>query len=158
MEYRVPLVAMLACLVLGADCALARSTSTVTTNSYSTSSTAKDIRASCKEFFQRSGGELSAKCNKAGSNGTVSAVSTTLNMPTYANCRANGSAYSVQWGAAETGITTVSPSIVLSSTGTTYLLKASCKDGNGDQWGPSTLDIGDTTNGLKNDAGSLKKR
>ena len=149
---------MLAGLSLATAGASAQSSTSVTTNSYSASSTAEDMRASCKKVWVRSGGTLYAKCNKADDTGSVSAVSTTLDMPKYANCRASGRSYTVQWGAGVTGITTTSPEIVLSSTGDTYVLEASCKDRDGNKWGPSELDIGDTSDGLKNDKGSLAKR
>ena len=159
MKHRIAVVTVLAGLTLGASGALA---SSVTTNSYSASSTAADIRASCKELFVRSGGELKAKCNKANERGTVSAVLTYLNMPKYANCRKDGNTdwYTIQWGEYVTGIRPTDPAIVVSSTGDTYLLRAGCKDkdGDGTSWAPTTLDIGETTDGLKNDAGSIVKR
>ena len=159
MEHGVVIVAMLAGLTLGANGALAqRSLDAVTTNTYSASSTAEDISASCKEMAQRSGGELSAYCNKADSGGDVSAVWTTLSMPKYANCRTSGDGYTMQWGEQLAGIKPVAPKILLSSTGHTYLLQAGCEDGDGNSWAPTMLDIGDTTDGLENDAGSLAKR
>lgn len=156
MKRGLAIAAMLAGLTLGAAGASAQST--VTTNSYSTSSTAEDIRASCKEVWVRSGGLLYAKCNKQDDSGAVSAVSTTIRMPKHANCRTSGDGYTVQWGPPVTGIKTVSPEITLSSTGNTYILKASCQDADKNKWGPSELDIGDTTDGLENDEGSLAKR
>ena len=134
MKRGLAIAAMLAGLTLGAAGASAQST--VTTNSYSTSSTAEDIRASCKDVWVRSGGTLYAKCNKADSNGDISAVSTTISMSKYANCRASGDDYTVQWGLPVTGITTVSPEITLSSTGDTYILEASCQDADKNKWGP----------------------
>ena len=48
--------------------------------------------------------------------------------------------------------------IALTSTGNSYLFRAYCVSADGTRVGPSGVDIGDTTNGLKNDGGSLDKR
>ena len=156
MERRIAVVTMLAGLTLGASGTLPAA---VTTNSYDPNSTSGNIQISCKELFQRSGGELRGYCNKAGNGGTVSAVFTTINMPAYANCLPDGDDYTLQWGAQEEGIKPLDPAIVLTSTGTSYLLEARCKRrSDGEVWEATTLPIGDSTDGLENDDGSFAKR
>ena len=152
---RTAIVAVFVALTVGTTGALG---TTKTTNSYSATSTSEDIRASCKELSVDSQAKLSAKCNKADSGGRVSAVSTTIDMPTYANCRKSGRGYRVNWGVAAPNVTLVDSHILLTSTGKTYIFGGYCVDGNGEKMGPSGIDIGETSGGLKNDAGSLDKR
>ena len=153
-------VAVLAGFALAASGSLAQ-TSSVTTNTYDANSTSEDIRVSCKDLSVNSQGTLSAKCNKQNDSTApqaVSAVSTTISMSTYVNCRSNGrGGYRPQWGAAVSEAQTVDPVIVLNSTGSTYYYGAYCLVGS-QKTGPSGPDIGDTTNGLKNNGGSLAKR
>lgn len=48
--------------------------------------------------------------------------------------------------------------ILLTSTGKSYVFGAYCRDATLTKDGPSGMDIGETTNGLKNDNDSLAKR
>ena len=155
--------AMLAGISLIAVTIPAQATATtVTTNTYDAKSTSDDIRASCKEVSVSSTGTLSAKCNKkppASSPGRdPEVVSTTINMLTYVNCRTRGTSVRVRWGAAETGLTLVDPHVLLTSNGKTYIFGGYCEDSDGDKVGPSGVDFGHTTDGLKNNDGSLEKR
>ena len=159
MKHGIAIAAMLAGLTLGASGALAQSSSSLTTSTYNARSTAKDIRASCKELSMSSQGTLSAKCNKRLGTGAVSAVSTTISMPTYASCRSNGrGGYRVLWGSPAANVQMVDPLVLLTSTGSSYVFGAYCVDANNVRTGPSGIDIGETTDGLENDAGSLAKR
>lgn len=159
MNRKAAVVAVLAALTVGATGLLAPASGTsVTTNTYSATSTSEDIRASCKELSVDSQATLSAKCNKEDDSGVVSAVSTTIDMLTYANCQATGRGYRVKWGAASANVTLVDPLLLLTSTGSSYVFGGYCVDANNVKTGPSGEDIGDTTDGLKNDAGSLAKR
>ena len=157
MNRKAAVVAMLAAFTVGATGPLAQAGTSVTTNSYSAASTSEDIRASCKEVSVDSQATLSAKCNKEDNNGRVSAVSTTIYMPNHVGCQASGRGYRVKWGAASANITLVDPLVLLTSTGSSYIFGGYC-DANGEKMGPSGEDIGDTTDGLKNDSGSLAKR
>ena len=155
MNRKAAVVAILAALTVGATGQA--SGTPVTTNSYSATSTSEDIRASCKEVSVDSQATLSAKCNKEDDSGRVSAVSTTIYMPNHVGCQASGRGYRVKWGAASANITLVDPLVLLTSTGSSYIFGGYC-DANGEKMGPSGEDIGDTTDGLKNDSGSLAKR
>ena len=155
MNRKAAVVAILAALTVGATGQA--SGTPVTTNSYSATSTSEDIRASCKEVSVDSQATLSAKCNKEDDSGRVSAVSTTIYMPNHVGCQASGRGYRVKWGAASANMTLVDPLVLLTSTGSSYVFGGYC-DANGEKMGPSGEDIGDTTDGLKNDSGSLAKR
>ena len=154
--------ALAAPLALGAAGVLAQTSGTgpKTTNTYKASSTSEDIRVSCKNFEIKPIVSVSptatvqAECNKTLDNGTVDAVSTTLDMLTYAKCTDGNR---VAWGTGSSDAELVGPFILLTSTGNSYVFGAYCLD-DGTRYGPSGVDIGDTTSGLKNDAGSLAKR
>ena len=153
---RMATAAMFAGLMLGAYDVPAQTSTTKTTNTYKASSTSEDIRISCKELSVNSQATLSAKCNKTLDDGTVDAVSTTIDIPTYANCN-HHKGYRINWGAPIAGRTLVGPfTIVVTSTGDTYFFLGYCQGGG--KTILSGIDIGDTTNGFKNDAGSLAKR
>ena len=161
--------AVLAGLMLGAAGALAQSTggpTSRTTNTYDASSTSDDIRISCKELDIAAlpsvtpTATLSAMCNKADSNGDVSAVSTTIDMLDYAGCQAVGRGYRVGWGSSAANVTLVNPIVLLTSTGNSYVFGGRCADSDGTLYGTqhTGMDIGETTGGLENDGGSLDKR
>ena len=160
MIQRIVSAAVLAGLMLGASGALAQTTTTKTTNTYDAESTSDDIRVSCKELSVDSQATLSAKCNKSGSTGGVVAVSTTIDMLDYANCLNKGRGYRVGWGSGPTSITLVDPIILLTSNGQSYVFGGRCQLADGTLFSNnhSGMDIGETTNGLENDAGSLDKR
>ena len=88
-------IALFAGLMLGTSGVLAQTTGAPapkTTNTYDASSTSEDIRVSCKDVEMdtqvsvSASEKVKAKCNKAGSDGTVSAVSTTIEMLDHMIC------------------------------------------------------------------------
>lgn len=100
---RIAAAAMFAGLMLGASGVLAQQdpTTAKTTNTYDATSTSEDIRVSCKELSVDSLEKLNAKCNKANSAEeptAVSAVSTSIKMPTYTECTSRDR---VDWGSGD---------------------------------------------------------
>ena len=138
---------------------------------YTEGSTDGDIAKSCKDLsVGLSTGVLSATCNKAVSDtgddstpatGTVTTSATTLDLDDVIHCpvvkNSDGLASSVlAWG---TALSTPGDwQLSVSSLGADYIVEAKCTTATGCVFGGSKLDLGDTTNGLKNDAGSLAKR
>ena len=158
--------AVLAGLMLGASGVLAQQqdpTTAKTTNTYDADSTSEDIRLSCKDLTAKATAvgavTVVGECNKANSDGAVSAVSTIINISNHAGChKTRGRGYRVDWGTGSSSATMFDGFILLTSTGKSYVFGAYCRDATLTKDGPSGMDIGETTNGLKNDAGSLAKR
>ena len=129
---------------------------TVTTNGYTEDSTSSDIDASCKEIASTGAGSVSAKCNKANTD----PVSTTKDVSGNVGCgHSAGIHTAIHWGSDTTvhwSPKSDSFSVKLDSTGKTYLLSASCISSDGVMTAnPTTVELGDSTNGLENDGGSL---
>ena len=137
---------------------------TVTTNNYSKTSTSGDIARSCKEFWVAGGsGVIEAKCNTGPSDDKMSAITTTYDADNAIYCPENlqGGQTVIAWGSQSSSdvYEPTSWSISLNSTGGDYIIKAVCDHtGSGTTQDASTLDLGDTTSGLKNNDGKLAKR
>ena len=159
------LAAVATALILTTAPALATS---ITTNDYSATSVSEDIAESCKGVSISTTGNtnptVSAACNKKDSNGDVVTNSTTLNLGSHIWCSGKGVIGTFTWGQPPANTIArwypVSWAVELDSTGDNYTVTAKCADSL--KIKPTTakqeLDLGDTTNGLKNDSGSLAKR
>ena len=137
----------------------------VTTNKYVRTSLSEDIAVSCKDVsIGTNDGVLAAKCNRQRASGRIDVNSTSLDLDTAIYCKCDNEAEtsaSLAWGTgagACTG-TTFTPSswsVTTSSTGADYIVAAACRaPGKGSL---SSIDAGDTADGLKNSSGSLEKR
>ena len=128
-------------------------TTVVTTNGYTATSTSTDVDASCKDLDMSGSGTLSGTCNTSGSTSE-----STLDMTSNIACGASaGLSTAIAWRTTQNSYFEVSEwDIVLNSTGTKYLVEAKCKSRyTSAVAGASTLELGDATNGVENDAGSL---
>ena len=148
MRLSITLAAALAATVAGIGHASA--TTTYTTIMYEAGSASSDIDVSCKAFSVASTGVLSATCNYEKADKSIATKATTSDLDTVLGCDGNGN---LAW--AETDL----PDVVLDSTGDDYLLEADCEAwGTNTSTDDATIDLGDTTSGLKNEGGALKKR
>ena len=96
---------------------------------------------------------------------TVTTNATTLDLDDVIHCpvvkTSDGLASSVlTWGTAlsSPAATPVDWQLSVSSQGSDYIVEAKCTTTTGYTFDGSKLDLGDTTHGLENDAGSLAKR
>ena len=151
--------------------AVAGATSTtVTTNLYSSGNVSKDIASSCKDLSVASGtGVVSATCNhyRSSTSDEVDQTDSTYDIDdaVYCKCDNNGqTSASLAWGTGA-GACTVNTftanswTLSLSSDGKNYILGGKCTRASNSSWETTTsLDLGDTTNGLKNSSGYLKAR
>ena len=144
-------------------CSTAHAT-TYTTNKYYARSSNADIADSCKSFWVASGtGVISAECNSATSDDHISAISTTYDIDNAVYCpeKLDGTQTVIAWGTQSSSDVYVPKTwqIGLSTNGSDYILSAVCDHtGSGTTQDRSKLDLGDTTNGLKNNSGALQKR
>ena len=134
-----------------------------TTNTYYARSTAENIAESCKKLWTTGGGTLSGECNNATSDDHISAISTTFTLGSVIYCpeKLDGSQTVIAWGkkASDDVFVATSWQIGLSSDGKNYVVSAVCDHtGSGTTQDRSKLDLGDTTNGLKNDNGKFAER
>ena len=152
-------------LMLGATAVQANS---VTSNKYWGNSVSQDIADSCKEVsIGSSTGVLSAKCNQQQAGGDyINMKDTSIDLDTvmYCKCSNNNSlAPAIVWGSSSTNTCTPVTyntsdwKVSTSSTGEDYIVEVQCRRSPG--VGPKhKIDVGDTTNGLKNSTGDLEKR
>ena len=112
MRRRTATAAVLAGLMLGASGVPAQQdpTTAKTTDTYDADSTSEDIRKSCKELTAKATAvgavTVVGECNKANSDGDVSAVSTIINMSNLAGChKTRGRGYRVDWGTGSSSAT-----------------------------------------------------
>ena len=143
----------------------------VTTNSYWKNNTDADIANSCKGVsIGSSTGVVAATCNhyRSGSD-DVDQFDSTLNVEAEIYCKCDtwlGHSATIAWGTAADGCTGMSHTIgswavSVSSDGKNYIVRATCTPYSALPNNPNkttSLDLGDTTSGLENSAGSLKKR
>ena len=134
---------------------------TVTTNSYDASSTSDDIAVSCKEV-KGPGGAISAKCNKADSDGNITPTDAQIEIRQHMACSQNDNgAWEFVWtGNTSSTSPTTTPTdlaVVVSSDGQNYMLEGKCKDSQ-NRYDAAPLDLGDTVIGLENNDGSLARR
>ena len=141
-------------------------TSTVTTSSYDTTSTSEDISKSCAKLSVDSTGTVSGDCNSADSDGAVTASQTTLDVAQYLTCVATSwgtqLGYGIDWGTPDSDYTINNYTLSTTSSGNGYLLSATCNGissllGLPIGWWAKTVDLSDTTSGLKNDGGDFAK-
>ena len=153
---RIPSYTVLALLALS----VSAGATSVTTNNYLADSLAADIAISCKAVSIDTTRTVSASCN-AYVNYEMVVKSTKINMWSHTFCELQSDGkVRLAWGTFsdidETGFTMKNLAIKLDSVGDDYLMEADCE--NSDDTDRSTtdqtLDLGDTTNGLKNDGGS----
>ena len=144
--------------------------SSVTTNEYYANSVSEDIADSCKDLSVASStGVVSATCNhyRSSHSDEVDTTDSTYDVDNavYCKCDNNGqTSASLAWGTGA-GACTIHTfyandwSLGTSSDGKNYILSGKCTRTSNSSWETTTsLDLGDTSNGLKNDKGSLAKR
>lgn len=146
----------------------AASATTITTNSYWYRSTSGDIAESCKEFKIASGtGVIEARCNSATSDDHISAIGTEYDADNAIYCpeKSDGTRPDIAWGTQSStdGHLPETWQLARSTNGNDYLISAVCtptgsSTNSTSTGGRSTLDLGDTTNGLRNSSGKLEKR
>ena len=128
---------------------------TVTTNIYSASSTSDDIANSCKDLsVVWNTGVLSAKCNYAKNDGTVTARTTSYDLDDAIWCPepSDGSWPVPAWGSGTSSYHVGVWQMHVSSDGKNYHVSGACSDTTADYPDERPeLDVGDTTDGLKND-------
>ena len=156
------LAALAATLVLATP-AQAVATTTYTTNLYDATSTSDDIALSCKELsVVSSTGVLSATCNYEDSSGTVTTNSTTIDLDDVFYCRkvAGRMRRLLTWGSPPANAEPAPESwqAGVSSNGKDYRTDAVCPIPNSSIRPRSGADLGDTSDGLENNAGSLEAR
>ena len=129
----------------------------VTTNGYGASNTGSDITTTCKKLKVDTSGSVSGTCNKwVGGTTGMTYVGTSVSVSGNIHCVAMGQASYIAWGSTQS--THWSPGsweVKLNSTGTKYLITAKCSSIGGATASRSSLDLGDSTNGVENDGGSL---
>ena len=130
-----------------------------TTDDYDAQSTSEDMAVSCKNMFLN-GQTIGASCNKKTTSGSIAPHSTTLDLTTVAYCKDDqGLANTViTWGSGTSSFSMTGVTIGLDSVGDEYVFTATCKNTAGAQGPAAGLVLSDTTNGLKNNDGSLAKR
>ena len=130
---------------------------TVNTSTYDATSTSTDIDISCTSLDASSSGTVSGKCNKTGSDSTVSAVDTSLDVTSNIRCgMSNAHLTAIAWGTGSNQYWSPKKwDVVLNSTGDKYLIEAVCTSTYGVEANASTLELGDSTNGVDNSSGSL---
>lgn len=143
---------------------------TITTNSYWYRSTSEDIAESCKDLSVASTtGVVSAECNSGTSDDHISAIGTEYDVDNaiYCPAKTDGTRPDIKWGTQSSSDAHLPENwqLARSTNGNDYLVSAICvATGVGSSstttGGRSTLDLGDTTNGLKNTngKGKLEKR
>ena len=149
--------AFIAALAIAAPAA---STTYVTTNVYDDSSTDADMAISCEMMkIGSTSGELDGRCNVS-IDGVISYHGTEIDLDDVLYCKSNtGGGPTLDWGSASTHTWTISSwSVSVSSDGANYIVKATCQIGGSATTNVSTIDVGDTTSGLKNVSGELEKR
>ena len=153
----IPLRLVAALALAGVLGSAAATDTTVTTNGYDTTSTSTDIDVSCASLDASSTGTVSGKCNKAASDGTVSAGDTSISVSSNIKCGiSNAHLTAIVWGTGSNQYwSPKSWDVVLNSTGTKYFIEAVCTSTYGVKADASTLELGDSTNGLDNSSGSL---
>ena len=132
--------------------------SSVTTGGYSASSTSDDIALSCKDVsVGASSGLVEATCNDG--SGTAS-TSYDLDNAVYCAPGTWGSVTTMglHWGTTVYSGEIREWSVTTSSTGTDYIVSGKCYMTGASTADTTTLDLGDTTNGLKNTGGVLGAR
>ena len=151
-RYAIALAAALA-LAFGAASAQA---DTVVTNTYNASSTASDIYKSCTDLKADSTGTVSGKCNKE-TDGVVNTNDTTISVSGNIKCgMSQGSDTANTWGSTQnTYWKPASWKVELNSTGAKYLISAQCTSLYGVKATASSLELGDSTNGIENDGGDF---
>ena len=143
--------------VLAFAYAMVAMASTVNSNTYDSSSTSADIDLSCTGFDANTSGTVSAKCNKAASDGTVSTADTSVSVSSNIRCGASAAhETAIIWGTGSNQYWAPKKwDVVLNSTGDAYLIEAVCTSTYGVEADASTLELADSTNGLDNSSGSL---
>ena len=144
--------------------------SSVTTNLYYANSVSADIADSCKDLSVASAtGVVSATCNhyRSSTSDEVDQSDSTLDVDTVVYCKCDNegqTAASLAWGTGA-GACTISTfnagswTLGTSSDGKNYILGGNCTlQGNSAFTSSSSLDLGDTSNGLENSSGSLAGR
>ena len=125
-----------------------------------------DIADSCKAVEIDSGSaEVDAECNKQGANeDNIYTVDTSYDVDDLAYCQEDSSglyaALTFGSGPSATPVMTWTPkswSVAVSTDGKNYVVSAICWASTVHQY-TSSIDLGDTTKGLKNEGGALKKR
>ena len=138
----------------------------VTTNAYYDAALGNDIAESCKAVeIDSSSAEVDAECNKQGeSDDNIYPVDTSYDVDELAYCQEDSSglyaALTFGSGPSETPVmtwTAESWSVSVSTDGKNYIVSATCKASTVHQY-TSSINLGDTTKGLKNEGGTLKKR
>ena len=108
---------------------------------------------------------MDAECNKQGDNeDNIYTVDTSYDVDNLAYCQEDSSglyaALTFGSGPTTTPVMTWTPkswSVAVSTDGKNYIVSATCWASNTHQY-TSSIDLGDTTKGLKNEGGELKKR
>ena len=131
--------------------------STVNTNTYDNGSTSTDVDVSCTALDANSSGTVSGKCNKAGSDNSVSAVDASVDVTSKIRCGASAAhETAIIWGTGSNQYWSPKKwDVTLNSTGDAYLIEAVCTSTYGVEADTSTLELGDSTNGVGNSSGSL---
>ena len=144
---------------------------TVTTNAYYASALGSDIAESCKEVeIDSTSGDVSAECNKQGyTDDNIYPVDASYDVDDLVYCKpsSSGLSSSLTFGSGSstgssgsTSEDTWTPegwSVSTSSSGKDYIVSATCKAASVHK-NSSSFDLGDTSKGLKNEGGTLKKR
>ena len=152
------------CAIGGLLLAAGAANADITTNAYDAGSTSDDIALSCKQISVGStSGILGAKCNKEDSDGDVAPAATNINLKQHVACVATADGgYEFAWPTSDSSASAdASPSyfaVFVSSDGQDYELGGHCRTTSGNTSDAGVLDLGDITNGLENDDGSLERR
>lgn len=148
-------IALAAALALAFGAASAQA-DTVVTNTYDASSTASDIDKSCTDLEANSSGTVSGKCNKT-SEGDVVTNDTSVDVSGKIKCgMSQGSDTAITWGSTQnTYWKPASWEVELNSTGTKYLISAECTSLYGVKANASSLELGDSNNGIDNSSGDF---
>ena len=149
---------LVAAFALALTAPVATLASTVTTSGYDQDSTSEDIAVSCRALqIGSSNGVLSGECNKT-SSGAVSPDSTSIDLDDVIYCVMATSGPALAWGTTSYDGSIAGWSVSTDSVGDDYVVSGKCAMTGADTTPTTYLDIGDTTNGLKNSDGDLEKR
>ena len=150
--------AAVAAFALALAAPVATLASTVTTSGYDQDSTSEDIAVSCRALqIGSSNGVLSGECNKT-SSGAVSPHNTSIDLDDVIYCEMATSGPALAWGTTSYDGSITGWSVSTDSVGDDYVVSGKCAMTGADTTPTTYLDIGDTTNGLKNSDGGLAKR
>ena len=146
--------------------------SSVTTNEYYHTYTDEDIAKSCKDVSVASStGVVSATCNhyRSSTSDEVDQYDSTYDLDNAIYCKCDNTVTQLRatmsWGDGSSGACPTQVfepadwSVSVSSDGKNYMIKGTCKPQQAGGFDKTvTLDMGDTSNGLKNSSGSLAAR